>query len=320
MKRGLFLCGATLAIMAAMLLPEPLLAYGPEISSIVQHAVEITGAVSGPSASTEIAGGEWAIQIGAYAQAATAQEQLALVAARETDLLGGAAAAIVPVDLSGGRRLFRARFGSFTRQEAEDLCTQLRERDEACVSAEQSAAAESAVTDTMPPAPAVQVALAGPKPLDDAALAEMRGGFFMAGGAQFDFGASVRTLVNGQLALESNVQWTAGGAVTQQVTGSGTVPIPSAQLAGLFGGSANPGMDGVTIPSPSGSTAVLTNLASGQVQNVLLNSASNQTVVQNTNVQLTVYNLPQLQQQARQQLLSMRLANDVIAAGLAAAH
>src|SRR5579871_3494639 len=36
-------------------------------------------------------------------------------------------------------------------------------------------------------------------------LSGMRGGFFTAAGAQFDFGASIRTMVNGQLALQTNL-------------------------------------------------------------------------------------------------------------------
>jgi len=58
--------------------------------------------------------------------------------------------------------------------------------------------------------------------VSDDELSGMRGGFFTAAGAQFDFGASVQTLVNGKLALQTNLQWTPAGAVTQQLQGLGT--------------------------------------------------------------------------------------------------
>ena len=58
--------------------------------------------------------------------------------------------------------------------------------------------------------------------VSNADLSDMRGGFFVAGGAQFDFGASIRTLVNGQLALQTNLSWTPAGSVVQQLAGLGT--------------------------------------------------------------------------------------------------
>jgi len=57
--------------------------------------------------------------------------------------------------------------------------------------------------------------------LSDNELADMRGGFLTAGGAQFDFGASIKTMVNGQVALQTSLQWTNTGAVTQQLAGLG---------------------------------------------------------------------------------------------------
>src|SRR5262249_5666635 len=52
-------------------------------------------------------------------------------------------------------------------------------------------------------------------------LKDARGGFNV-GGVNFNFGASVQTLVNGQLALQTSVQWTPAGAVVSQVQGLGT--------------------------------------------------------------------------------------------------
>jgi hypothetical protein len=276
------------------------------------------------------------------------------------------------------------------------------------------------------------------RPVSDDELADARGGFSV-GGVTFDFGASVQTLVNGQIALQTNVQWTAVGAVVTQLQGLGTriqtqvastlanagiaVPAtsgtaqapaaasPAAQLASdapatvstaasppastpavspvagtsgvapsLTGGSitlagggispvtsantvpngvvnipavsvssgAQPAvassqvaavasaqainplstgnapasspanspalLNGVQIQSPSGSTDVLANVANGQIQNIALNSASNQNIVQNTNVVLTIYNFNSWQQQLAQHAMAAQLSSQVLAA------
>ena len=238
--------------------------------------------------------------------------------------------------------------------------------------------------------------------ISNAELSGMRGGFFTAAGAQFDFGASIKTMVNGQLALQTNLTWTPQGpdisslsGLGQQITdqvqsqlaqaGIGTGPASAAATAaasnpaaGLVSGAnaaaatpasslaANPisaasniatpasnlatgavssalnsaantlgnagappasgttpktsvtiptVASGVNIPSPSGgSTQVLANIGANQIQSIILNSASGQTITQNTNVTLTIYNLPQLQQQLAQHALSAQLAGEIMAA------
>jgi hypothetical protein len=286
------------------------------------------------------------------------------------------------------------------------------------------------------------LALASLRPISDDELADARGGFSI-GGVSFDFGASVQTLVNGQIALQTNVQWTAVGAVVTQLQGLGTkiqtqvastlanagiaVPAtggtaqapadasPAAQVASAspapvsaatpapasapaltpavgtapvssggamaatgsgvapLGGSISPvtpttktpnvvvnipavsvssGMQpavanaqiaavpsaqannpvptgnvpasspanvpavlsGVQIQSPSGSTELLANVANGQIQNIALNSASSQNIIQNTNVVLTIYNFTSWQQQLAQHAMAAQLASQVLAA------
>jgi hypothetical protein len=269
--------------------------------------------------------------------------------------------------------------------------------------------------------------------VSNAELSEMRGGFFTAAGAQFDFGASIKTLVNGKLALQTNLQWTPAGAVTQQLQGLGSsiqaqvasnlakagiatpgaamqansavvtdspitnalatsmpatdtanstptssgsvsstpaapaattsstalaanppaasapaastsippstsVPAsaPATTLASVpasasvvapvsaptAGDAAPMVLTGIQIPGATGgSTQVFANIGAGQIQNVILNSASGQDIVQNTNVTLTIYNFAAWQQQVAQHMLSARLANDMLAAsGLSAGH
>ena len=289
-------------------------------------------------------------------------------------------------------------------------------------------------------------------------LSQMRGGFFTAAGAQFDFGASVQTLVNGKLALQTNVQWTQAGAVTQQLQGLGSAvqaqvsdtvatrlanagiatpgssvqttatgnstpatplaapmpatdtansppppsatatAVPAASLAtnaptasapaastpalasapassapaaaapttslatnspaapaappasvaanspaASSAASATPAataapvtvaanapaagaapmvLTGVQIPGASGGlTQIFANIAGGQIQNVILNSASGQDITQNTNITMTIYNFAAWQQQVAQNMLSGRLASDMMAAsGMSVGH
>jgi len=73
-------------------------------------------------------------------------------------------------------------------------------------------------------------------------------------------------------------------------------------------------MSGVQIQSPTGSTEVLANVSNGQIQNVILNTASNQNIVQNTSMVLTIYNFASWQQQLAQHAMSAQLANQVLAA------
>jgi hypothetical protein len=173
------------------------------------------------------------------------------------------------------------------------------------------------------------------RPVSDDELSQMRGGFFTAAGAQFDFGASVQTLVNGELALQTNLQWTPAGAVIQQLQGLGA-PI-SAQAANAVAsnlanaGIATPGVDmqtgtpmvvsGVQIPGAGGLTQVFANIGDGRIQNVILNSASGQDITQNTNITMTIYNFAAWQQQVAQHMLSGQLASDMLAAsGVSAGH
>ena len=150
----------------------------------------------------------------------------------------------------------------------------------------------------------------------DDELSQARGGFLTANGVEFDFGANVQTLVNGQLALQTTVQWTSAGANVQQTSGTGTnvVAIPASQLTALFGLTTGIAANGVQITAPSGSIEVAANVTGAQVQNLVANSASNQAITQNTAVTLAIYNFASWQQQLAQNAISNQLANEVIAA------
>ncbi|MGZ5921592.1 MAG: SPOR domain-containing protein [Rhizomicrobium sp.] len=264
--------------------------------------------------------------------------------------------------------------------------------------------ADTVIADTVVAAP-VKVAANTARPsllsaasqVNNDELSDMRGGFFTAAGAHFDFGASVQTMVNGQLALQTNVQWTPAGPAVQQLSGLGasiqaqvasnlakagigtaatnaaasaasnavsdaanaganaagnvastltatppqtpnaaapatsnvTAPeAPATTVTSITpptGTQPTPvtvgGLSGIQIPGATGgSTQVFANVGAGQIQNIILNSASNQTITQNTNVMLTIYNFPVWQQQLMQNAVSSQLAHDILAASGIGGH
>jgi hypothetical protein len=265
--------------------------------------------------------------------------------------------------------------------------------------------ADTVVADTVVAAP-VKVAANSARPsllnttsqVNNEELSGMRGGFFTAAGAHFDFGASVQTMVNGQLALQTNVQWTPAGPAIQQLSGLGasiqaqvasnlakagigtaatnaaanaagnaaanaantvaganaaagnvasaltgmppvtpnaatpvapdvTAPVSTTvtTITPPTGAQPTPvtvgGLSGIQIPGATGgSTQVFANVGAGQIQNIILNSASNQTITQNTNVMLTIYNFPAWQQQLMQNAVSSQLAHDIMAASGLSGH
>jgi hypothetical protein len=216
--------------------------------------------------------------------------------------------------------------------------------------------------------------------VNDSELAGMRGGFFTASGAQFDFGASIRTMVNGQLALQTNLKWTPAGPITQQLSGLGAqiqsqvndTVAKSLALAGIASPLPNPAVGatqtagaatlptaapppapaaaapppsdpvaaaaapspstitapvdsstlvGVQVPGQGGATQVFANVGGGQIQNIIMNSANGQTITQNTNIMLTIYNYQAWQSQLGDRMVALRLASDMLAAsGLSTGH
>jgi D-alanyl-D-alanine carboxypeptidase len=76
--------------------------------------------------------GDWTIQIGAFANAAQAQAQLAAYAEKSMDILGQAARNVAPFKSLDGHTMYRARFGPFAEREAHNVCTRLAQRGQTC--------------------------------------------------------------------------------------------------------------------------------------------------------------------------------------------
>ncbi|MEP6829247.1 MAG: SPOR domain-containing protein [Rhizomicrobium sp.] len=82
-----------------------------------------------------LAGRNWTIQIGAYADQAFAKAQLDAYAQKSMDVLGQAARLVVPFQSSDGHTMYRARFGLFAERKAREVCDRLTQRGQTCFAA-----------------------------------------------------------------------------------------------------------------------------------------------------------------------------------------
>jgi hypothetical protein len=419
--------------------------------------------------------GGWLVQVGDYADRSLAQARLKVFATLIAGYDLDDTVLVAPQVDRDGRTLYRVQFIALTESTARSLCNSLGAVGGSCFISHTNVLSSDRFSATVVPSTLLTtqekapqssstngiLALASARPIGDNELENARGGFSV-NGINFNFGAAVQTLVNGQLALQTNLQWTPTGPVVTQLQGLGTqiqtqvastlasaginIPItntsaaatvstspviqPASTIASTVGatpasntnqansvptttisapastttvpvsfinispatsssapsssllsstvtgvqeasgtspatsgaqslvanslvnatatvpsnagngspttapntpaqGSNPPApsnslastssngpavLSGVQIQSPTGSTVVFTNVANGQIQNVILNSASNQNIVQNTNMTLTIYNFASWQQTLAQHALSAQLANQVQAA------
>ena len=123
-------------------------------------------------------------------------------------------------------------------------------------------------------------------PLPDVELHELRGGIATPLGFDIGFAASIRTFVDGTLALETRLVWAPDGLQTQSLPGT---PQPGV----ILGGGSAP----VVGPAAGGATRILHDLMENRVASVVINTASNRTIRQETDITLRLPQLPQMQQQ-----------------------
>lgn len=141
----------------------------------------------------------------------------------------------------------------------------------------------------------------GPQALSDEELSSLRGGFITTNGFTFGFGVVIRTYVNEQLALKTQMTWTPTGPVTEQVRGDapGVTDMASALTSLLNNGIDLSGISdtagGVALVDGDGATAMIHNVTSGQLQNLIVNSANNRNLRQDMELNLYLPDLAAMQ-------------------------
>ena len=168
---------------------------------------------------------------------------------------------------------------------------------------------------------------AGLTSVSDHQLANSRGGFMVAG-VNVNFGAVVKTVVNGSVVLETQLTATNGGVVAVQsgpATTSAT-PIPGSpqlnvQVVGgtkAGGGSYVPGQNaasvftaGVIITGPGGTSEAVSSFEPSSIVNAVSSNASNQAITQQVEINVTLSDFSALQSQIQFSQLGTKITNGV---------
>lgn len=136
-------------------------------------------------------------------------------------------------------------------------------------------------------------------PLAEGELADLRGGLLFAGGIAFDFGATVRTTINGQLALETRLTWTPEGVVVEDLSAVAGASIPE------FNGF------GLNITDATGTTLVGHRLLDGELQGFIINTGDNRDIRQEMDVNLSLPGFAAIQRDMVTDRLGFRIDMDV---------
>jgi hypothetical protein len=158
-----------------------------------------------------------------------------------------------------------------------------------------------------------------PEIVSDAELGDQRGGFALAG-MDIRLGAEMRTYLNGDLALLTVVNWDAAGATVRQTASGALTP---ARLDALQAGLASSGSfalkvgDTPVFTANGGQTAILQRFDNA-IQNVLINTASNISVTQQTDATIDLSGYQGFQSDIISSRMSDALGSSIGAATLGA--
>ena len=127
------------------------------------------------------------------------------------------------------------------------------------------------------------------KPMDDSELADQRGGFAVEG-MNVTLGADIRTYLNGDLALHTVVNWTDTGAHATQTASAVLTQAGARDLAAgaLAGGRMSMTMGGSTVYLANEGQTALVQRTDGGIQNMVFNTANNQTISQHVDATLNL--------------------------------
>jgi hypothetical protein len=168
---------------------------------------------------------------------------------------------------------------------------------------------------------------AGLSSVSDHQLAHSRGGFMVAG-VNVNFGAVVKTVVNGSVVLETQLTATNDGVVAVQSgpATTSTTPIPgSPQLnvqvlggAKVGGATPVPGQNaadvfsaGVIITGPGGTSEAVSSFEPSSIINAVSSNASNQAITQQVVINVTLSEFSALQSQIQFSQLGTNITNGV---------
>lgn len=139
-----------------------------------------------------------------------------------------------------------------------------------------------------------------------------RGGFEI-GRLNFNFGATVTTLVNGVPALVTNLTWTDVGAFVNRTVGQvgRNISDMTPEQLNAMGLNGLNGLGGVVIEDEAGVTALVHNVTDGSLQNIIINNATGRDLAQQIDVTLTLPGFELIQSELTTEIFGMHLNDDL---------
>lgn len=147
-------------------------------------------------------------------------------------------------------------------------------------------------------------------------LEENRGGFIVVDGITIGFGAVIRTFVDGQLKLQTELTLGPDGLRSTATGGAGGAPSPEAARVLAQLGLDPSGATGAFV-SADGATTAVHRITSGQIANLLVNTGDGRDVRQETGVTFVLPGFGAVQAASRLDLAGQRLSDDLSAAAAA---
>lgn len=139
-----------------------------------------------------------------------------------------------------------------------------------------------------------------------------RGGFAI-GDLNFNFGATVTTLVNGVPALVTTLTWTDVGSLVQQTVGNigENIANMSAEQRAALGLAGLDSAGGIVIEDEAGVTALVHNVTEGSLQNIIINNATGRDLSQQVDVTLTLPGFELVQGALAVEMFGIRINDDM---------